>query len=225
MRRLVPFGFNGSLLIARGDEVVLSRGYGTADRERGTPFTAETPFYIGSLTKQFTAAGILKLEMEGRLRVTDSIGRFFPDAPADKRNITLHQLLTNSSGLWDMPGGVDSLRTRDQAIRDILADSLRTAPGATYAYSNAGFVLLAAVVEIASGMPYERYLRDRLWAPAGMTHTGYRPPGVRVEELAVGYQGGERWGNLLERQLLPDGATWSVRGAGAMISTLGDLLA
>jgi CubicO group peptidase (beta-lactamase class C family) len=225
MRRLVPFGYNGSLLLERNGQVLLSRGYGSADPERGTPFTAETPFYIGSLTKQFTAAGILKLEMEGRLRVTDSIGRFFPDAPADKRGITLHHLMTHSSGLRDTPGGLDSLRTREQVVRDILADSLRSVPGATYVYSNAGYTLLGAVVEVAAGMPFEQYLRDRLWTPAGMRRTGYRPPDVRAEEVAIGYQDGERWGNPLERQRLPDGPTWSLRGAGGMISTLQDMLA
>lgn len=225
MRRLVPFGFNGSLLVERNGEIVLRQGYGRADMENGVAWTAETPFYIGSLTKQFTAAGILKLEMEGRLRVTDSIGRFFPDAPADKRGITLHQLLTHSSGLRDTPGGLDSLRTREQVSRDILADRLRTPPGALYAYSNAGYTLLGSIVEIASGMPYEQYLREKLWRPVGMTHTGYQPPSVRAEQVAVGYQEGARWGNPLERQRMPDGPTWSLRGAGGMISTPADMLA
>ncbi len=222
MRRLVPFGFNGVLLVVKDGRTLVRGGYGKADLETGRPFTPETPFYIGSLTKQFTAAGILKLEMEGRLRVTDSIGRFLPVVPQDKRGITLHQLLTHSAGLpGDPPGGVDGERDREAAVREILEAPLRRAPGTGYAYSNGGYVLLAAVIETAAGVPYEQYLREKLWEPAGMMHTGYRPRGM--EAVAVGYRGGTRWGTPMERHIFPDGPTWSVRGAGAMLSTLDDL--
>lgn len=222
MRRLVPFGFNGVLLVVRDGRTLVRGGYGMADLESGRPFTPGTPFYIGSLTKQFTAAGILRLEMEGRLRVTDSIGRFLPGVPQDKRGITLHHLLTHSAGLpGDPPGGVDGERDRDAAVREILEAPLRRAPGTSYAYSNGGYVLLAAVIEAAAGVPYEQYLREKLWVPAGMTHTGYRPRGM--ETVAVGYRGGTRWGTPMERHIFPDGPTWSLRGAGGMLSTLDDL--
>lgn len=224
MRRLVPFGFNGVLLVVKDGRTLVRGGYGTADLESGRAFTPATPFYIGSLTKQFTAAGILRLEMEGRLRVTDSIGRFIPGVPRDKRGITLHHLLTNTAGLAsDPPAGVDAERSREAVVREILDAPLQRPVGAGYAYSNAGFVLLAFIIETAAGMPYERYLRERLWAPAGMTHTGYRPAGM--ENVAVGYTGGTRWGTPMERHPFADGPTWSVRGAGAMISTLDDMQA
>lgn len=224
MRRLVPFGFNGVLLVVRDGRTVVRGGYGLADRESGRAFTPGTPFYIGSLTKQFTAAGILKLEMEGRLRVTDSIGRFFPNVPQDKRGITLHHLMTHTAGFGaDPPAGLEAVRDRDAVVRDILDAPLRRAPGEAHAYSNAGYTLLGAVVEQAAGMPYERYLRENLWAPAGMASTGYRPEGK--QGVAVGYRGGARWGNPLERHVFPDGPTWSLRGAGGMISTLDDLYA
>lgn len=222
MQRLVPFGFNGVLLVVKDGQTVVRGGYGMADLESGRPFTPETPFYIGSLTKQFTAAGILKLEMEGRLRVTDSIGRFLPGVPDDKRGITLHHLLTHSAGLpGDPPAGVDAPRDRDAVVREILDAPLRRAPGAGYAYSNGGYVLLGAVIERAAGVPFEQYLRDRLWTPAGMANTGYRPAGMAA--AAVGYTGGTRWGTPMEHHAFPDGPTWSVRGAGGMISTLDDM--
>ena len=99
MTRLSAFGMSGSLLVAKGGEVILDKGYGLADRKRGVPVEPSTPFMIGSLSKQFTAAAILKLEMEGKLSTSDTLGRFFPGAPADKRGITLHQLLTHTASL------------------------------------------------------------------------------------------------------------------------------
>ena len=97
LARAQQLGFSGAVLVAAGDEVLLERGYGWADRAAGVPVEAGTAFGIGSVTKQFTAAAILRLQEQGRLRVGDSIGRFFPDVPADKRAITLHHLLTQSA--------------------------------------------------------------------------------------------------------------------------------
>lgn len=224
MRRLVPFGFSGVLLVVRDGQTLVRGGYGMADVESGRPFTPETPFYIGSLTKQFTAAAILTLQSQGRLEVTDSIGRFLDGVPDDKRGITLHHLLTHTAGLAaDPPAGLEAVRDRDGAVRDILGASLRAAPGSGYTYSNAGYTLLAAVVEHVAGMPYEQYLRDALWTPAGMTHTGYRPAGM--EAVAVGYADGERRGTPMDHHVFADGPSWNMRGAGGMLSTLDDLLA
>lgn len=222
VRRLVPFGFSGSVLVAVDGDPVLSRGYGMADAEAGISVTPETVFDIGSLTKQFTAAALLKLEDEGRLRVTDPISRWLPDVPADKAGVTLHDLLTHSAGLDDSFGRDYEVAERDSTVALILQSELMT-PG-TYRYSNAGYTLLAAVVENASGMPYERFLRERLFAPAGMERTGYRAPGWRAGELAVGYRGGERWGTPTDKLWAPDGPYWHLRGNGGILSTPGDLL-
>src|SRR5580765_4245601 len=97
-RWLVSADFRGNVLVAKGGAVVLRRGYGMADREGGVPYDADTVFSIGSITKQFTAAAILKLEMQGKLHVDDAIGKYLPGVPEDKRAITLHQLLTHTSG-------------------------------------------------------------------------------------------------------------------------------
>lgn len=224
VRRLVPFGFSGSLLVASGGEVVLARGYGMADREASIPVTAETVFDIGSVTKQFTAAAILRLEMEGRLRVTDSLSRWFPGVPTDKRGITLHHLLTHTSGVRDGFGDDYAVAERDSLAGVILRSALLWTPGSRYAYSNAGYSLLAMVVEKASGMPYEQYLRARLWRPAGMTRTGYRGGRWHPHELAVGYaSGGRRDGTPLEQPWATDGPWWNLRGNGGVLSTVTDL--
>jgi CubicO group peptidase (beta-lactamase class C family) len=222
MSRLEAYGFSGSLLVAKGGEVILDKGYGFADARRKVPFTADTAFDIGSITKQFTAAAILKLEMQGKLAVSDPISKWFEGVPEDKKGITLHHLLTHSAGLEDVFGDDYDEMPRDRLVKAALGSKLLWAPGTRYRYSNAGYSLLAAVVELASGRPYEEYLRENLWKPAGMTRTGYR-----LQEkgpLAHGVDGdGEDWGTPVDKAWAPDGPWWNLRGNGGVLSTTGDL--
>src|SRR5262249_27224274 len=153
-------------------------------------------FSIGSITKQFTAAAILKLQMQGKLSVRDPIAKYLPNVPQDKSAITLHHLLTHSAGLESGfgPGDFEAV-TRDEIIKRALASKLRSAPGKQYHYSNAGYSLLGAIVEIVSGGGYEAFLHEHLFKPAGMAQTGYRLPKWSSERLAQGYgRGGQRWG-------------------------------
>jgi CubicO group peptidase (beta-lactamase class C family) len=222
MSRLEAYGFSGSLLVAKGGEVILNEGYGFADAQRKVPFTSETAFDIGSITKQFTAAAILKLEMQGKLGVSDPISKWLEGVPEDKKGITLHHLLTHSAGLEDVFGGDYEEMPREWLVKAALGSKLLWAPGTRYRYSNAGYSLLAAVVELASGKPYEEYLRENLWKPAGMARTGYR-----LQEkgpLAHGIVGdGEDWGTPLDQAWAPDGPWWNLRGNGGVLSTAGDL--
>jgi CubicO group peptidase (beta-lactamase class C family) len=223
LQRTVPFGFSGTVLIAKGGDILVHSGYGLADRESSVPVTRETVFDIGSITKQFTAAAILELEEQGRLRTTDSISRFFPDVPADKRGITVHHLLTHSSGFQGDFGGDYAIMPRDSLVGIALASELQWAPGTRYDYSNTGYSLLGAIIEIASGQPYERFLHDHLFRPAGMMKTGYTIPSWTKEELAVGYRGGQRWGSPLDHRWAPDGPWWHLRANGGILTTLADL--
>lgn len=223
LSRLVPFGFSGAILLAKDGNVLLSRGYGLADREAGKPITPETVFDIGSITKQFTAAAILKLEMEGKLTVNDSIGRWFDNVPGDKRGITIHQLLTHTAGLEDGFGRDYEVAERDSLIRVALDSKLLAPPPAPHEYSNAGYTLLAAIVELASGVSYEQYLREKVLLPAGLARTGYRGVDWRPGELAVGYRGSERWGSPVDHLWAPDGPYWNLRGNGGILSSLPQL--
>jgi CubicO group peptidase (beta-lactamase class C family) len=223
--RLSAFGFSGVVLVARNGEPILEKGYGLADRERRLPFTADTVVSIGSITKQFTAAAILKLEMQRKLHVDEPISRFFKDVPPDKRGITLHHLLTHSSGLEsDFGDGDFEPVWRDEIIKRTMAAKLRSEPGKRYHYSNAGYSLLAAIVEMASGKGYEQFLNENLFQPAGMTKTGYRLPLWKSEEMAQGYQRGRRFAPILERPAAADGPYWNLRGNGGMHTTAGDML-
>jgi CubicO group peptidase (beta-lactamase class C family) len=217
------FGFSGAVLVEHKGVVVLHKGYGLADRENGISTTAETVFDIGSITKPFTAAAILKLEEQGRLRVTDSITRYFKSVPPDKAGITIHHLLTHTSGLRGDFGGDYDVITRDSLVRAALSSKLNAAPGADYDYANAGFSLLAAIIEQVSGRPYEQYLREELLKPAGLLNTGYRLGDVATKPIAVGYRAGVRWGTPLEKPWAADGPHWNLRGNGGLLSTVGDL--
>jgi len=223
-RWLVAAGFRGSVLVSKGGTVLLRKGYGMADREKGVPYDADTVFTVGSITKQFTAAAILKLEMQRKLHVEDAIGKYIPGVPEDKRPITLHQLLTHTSGLdSDFAGDFDPV-SRDEYVKRIFASKLRSKPGGAYFYANSGYSLLGAIIEIVSGLSYEEYLRDNLFLPAGMRDTGYRLPGWPQARIAVGYHEGKRWGRIDEKPWDKDGPYWALRANGGISSTLDDML-
>lgn len=223
LSRLAKLGFSGTVLVAKDGKVLLEKGYGMADRERKIPMAADSVISIGSITKQFTAAAILKLEMAGKLRVDEPIGRFFPGAPPEKAAITIHQLLTHSAGLESDYGPTDyEAVSRDEIIRRVMAAPLRTPPGKQYFYSNAGYSLLAAIVEILSGQSYETYLRENLFVPAGMKATGYKVA-WRDGQVAHGYVDGKDWGTILDKPWDKDGPYWNLRGNGGIHSTAGDM--
>lgn len=222
-RWLLESDYRGVVLVAKDGEVVLRKGYGLSDREAGTPNGPATVFTIGSITKPFTAAAILKLEFQGKLSVDDSIAKHLPNVPEDKKGITIHHLLTHSSGLVsDFAGDFDKVG-RDEYVRLALASTLQSPPGSRYEYANSGYSLLGAIVERASGRSYETYLREELLLPAGMKETGYRLPQWEEGLEAVGYRNGERWGRLREKPRAEDGPYWALRANGGILSTIDDL--
>lgn len=220
---LTRFGYSGSVLVAQHGEVILNKGYGLADRARGIPFTSDTLFDIASISKQFTAAAVLRLEMQGKLKVEERLKRFFPDAPPDKAAITLHQLLTHTAGLPETLGLEDEVLPRHAFLKRVWATKLLSPPGQRFLYSNAGYSLLAAVVEVASGKPFGEFLRDQVFLPAGMHHTGFLPDAQDRQHLAHGYNGDGDWGTSLDHPRAPDGPWWGLRGNGGILTTTGDL--
>lgn len=225
LSRLQAWGFSGVVLVARGETPLLAQGYGLADRERGIPWTPGTVSDIGSITKQFTGAAILALVEDGRLKVGDTLADHFQGVPEDKRAITLHQLLTHSSGIVDLDGHGDwDPLLRDEFVRRILAQPLASPPGTRYEYSNAGYSLLGAIVEQLTGGSWERFVRERFFLPLGMYETGYVLAKWGEGRLAQGYRGEERWGTTLERPLAEDGPFWVLRANGGVHTTAFDML-
>lgn len=225
LRRLEKLGFAGVVLVAKGETPLFAEGFGLADREHGVGWTPGTISDIGSITKQFTGAAILKFEEDGKLSVDDTISRYFQGVPADKAGITLHQLLTHSSGLADPD--IDDFDPVPLAeyLKQVFAQPLLFAPGKGYTYSNANFSLLGAILEKLSGKSYETVLRERLFLPNGMFETGYTLPAWGESRFAPGYEAdGGRWGTFLERPTAADGPHWALRANGGIHTTVYDML-
>ncbi|MFD0304483.1 serine hydrolase domain-containing protein [Streptomyces sp. NPDC127119] len=224
LHRALPVGAGGTVIAARGDELTYCGGFGAADRASGTPASCRTVYDVMSITKQFTAAAILKLEVMGRLRVSDRISRFLGPVPEGKRDITIDQLLTHTSGLVEALGDDYHPVARDELVRQALASKPQSAPGKEFHYSNTGYSLLAAIVEKASGEGYEPFLARHLFAPAGMERTGYVLPRWPRHLVAVEYDSeGRSQGRPIDHPWAADGPYWHLRGNGGMLSTAEDM--
>lgn len=219
--------FSGSVLIAQDGKILLSKGYGLADRLQGIPNTPQTRFHLGSMTKLFTAMAILILQSQGKLSVQDPICNYITDCPKEWQDITIHHLLTHTSGL--------SAQLSDQLYREIERVisglvvpveqahylgltgqwSLDTPPGEQYAYNNLGYILLAYIIEEVSGQSYADYLNQAIFTPLKMHNTGY-PDGSSGEAKLY-----EDHVDTIGRQL---GLSPVSEGAGHLYSSSEDLL-
>lgn len=215
-------GFSGAALVRYRGEVLLLAASGEASRADDVPNTTDTPFDVGSLTKQFTGAAVLALAERDKLSLDDTIADFFEQVPADKADITVHQLLTHTAGLPDAVGDDDEAVALEEYLTRVFERDLFYAPGTVHYYSNAGYSLLAAIIEQASGQSYESFLREALFEPAGMTQTGYLLPEWEVLP-ATGYAE-DRLDEPLLRPHDETGYTWNLRGNGGVLSTTEDLL-
>jgi CubicO group peptidase (beta-lactamase class C family) len=220
MNNFAKEGYSGAALIAQNDEILLNKGYGWADRERKIPNMPQTLFNVASVGKTFTAAAVLKLEMQGKLRTDDLISKYLDEFPKEKSGATIHHLLTHTAGLLvdGTPLNYESRKSFVQSVKDAPIESK---PGEKYRYSNAGYVLLAAIVEEVSKMPFEDYLQKNIFDPAGLNSTGYPwDSKFKNAPLAVGYRG-----DKLE-ELKPEPReqnVWGNRGPGNLVTTVGDL--
>lgn len=179
--------FSGSVLIAQRGNVLLSKGYGLADREKNIPNTPQTRFRLASITKQFTAMAILVLEAQGKLRVEDPICRYIPDCPPAWQDVTIHHLLTHTSGMPDfsLPASTVTTFTQEQTIATFRDLPLDFSPGEEWAYSNSGYILLGYIIQQVSGMSYEDFLKESIFVPLGLKDTGYAHTS---DGLAIGYE-------------------------------------
>jgi CubicO group peptidase (beta-lactamase class C family) len=185
--------FMGTVLVARGSEVILSKGYGSANLEWNVPNTPSTKFRLGSVTKQFTAASILLLAERGKLTLDDPIKKHIPDAPKEWDNITIFNLLTHTSGIPNFTSLPDyrTLKLDETPVAKTIG-SLRDKPldflpGEKMSYSNSGYLVLGHVIETVTGASYEKCVTDNIFTPLGMKDSGYDSNRTIIARRAAGY--------------------------------------
>jgi CubicO group peptidase (beta-lactamase class C family) len=169
-RALADSGFSGVVLVARDTTVIMDKAFSPRN---GRLVSVQSQFNLGSMTKGFTAAAILRLRSQHRLSFSDPISRFFPGTPLAKRGITVFHLLTHTSGLQGHSAGSGIVR-RDGAVNAILAQPLDYPPGTQYRYMDDDYQLLAAIIEVASGLTWEDYITRELLQPVRMWSTGFQ---------------------------------------------------
>ena len=184
----------GVVLVARKGEVIYRRAFGMADLELGVPMREEMVFNIGSITKQFTAVAVLQLAERGKLSLQDEVTKYLPDYPAGGQRISVENLLTHTGGIpGSAPEAMTSLQGRKDLVRptEIISTfrnrPLDFAPGTKWGYSNNGYILLGAVIEKVSGVPYPQYLERNIFKPAGMTRTLFGDDQLIVKDRAASY--------------------------------------
>ncbi len=216
--------FSGCILITRQGDTLYQECFGKADFSFSIPNTPETKFKIGSVSKQFTAVAILRLEEEGKLSLQDPVSRFYPVYPHASK-FTLEQLLTHTSGVSDIYNIPDfnTLSCQNTSISEVvqlvLNMDLNFEPGSQYQYSNGGYAVLAGIIEMASGMSYEKYLKKSLFEPLGMSVTGHAAGDEVVPRLATGYDAKGYDGLKITPYLSPE----VLKGSGSLHCTVGDL--
>ncbi len=221
------WGFHGTALVAWDGNVILNKGYGLANREFGELNSPDTKFYLGSITKQFTAAAILMLQQQKKLDINVPISRYLPDYPHENGDkITIHNLLTHTSGVPDYTLIPEILLNRSSRVSpgEIMESfshwPLQFEPGTDFQYSNSNYIVLGAIIEEVSGQSYEAYLHHHILGPLGMDNTGYARREAGIPQRAKGY-------TTTENQRVVDAVPIHhsvLHTAGALYSTTGDML-
>ena len=213
-----------AVLLAKDGKILYRKGFGYADIKDKVPVTPDTKFRIGSVTKQFTAAAILKLQENNLLSVNDKLSKFIPDFPRGNE-VTIHQLLTHTSGIHSYTGNHDFVErvaktiSPDSLILSIKSDPYDFNPGENLQYNNSGYFLLGYIISKVSGKPYDAYLKETFFNPLGMSNTGVHYSGIKLEREANGYtKNNDKYEDALNWDMSWAGA------AGALYSTVDDLL-
>ncbi|HEU4852054.1 MAG TPA: serine hydrolase [Telluria sp.] len=212
-----------AVIVTKGGKTVFRKAYGLANLERRTPMNADMVQRIGSVTKQFTAAAILMLAEEGKLDLSDDIGKHLPGYPAGAQKITIEHLLTHTSGIpsYTRKHDFQDKQHLDASVDEMIAtfkdEPLDFVPGTRWAYNNSGYYLLGAIIEKVSGKSYADFIHERILRPLGMKHTAYEGKDGRVAQ-ASGY-------SPVKGKLAPSAplSPSKVYAAGALVSTVDDL--
>ena len=219
------YKFNGSVLVAKNGTILLNKGYGYRNAADKVANNEQTIFQLGSITKQFTSAVILKLQEEKKLSVSDKLSKYFPGYPKGD-SVTIEQLLTHTSGIYSytndptfMVNEVAKPATREKMMALFRDKPFDFSPGTSWNYSNSGYSLLGYIIEAVTKKPYEQAVRKYIFTPLGMTHSGFDFTHLKSKEKAIGYF------KLNDKEavaapIVDSSVSFS---AGAIYSTIGDL--
>jgi D-alanyl-D-alanine carboxypeptidase len=217
--------FSGAIFVAHNGKTVFDQAWGMADETNSIRNTPETQFCIGSMNKMFTAVAILQIVAAGKLALDKPIGTYWPDYPNRDlaAHVTIRELLNHTGGTGDIfTPEYEAHRQETRALADYIklfgTRPVAFEPGTRMEYSNYGFILLGRIIELVTREPYEKYIREHVYLPAGMLHTDSRPENDHVEGRAIGYSNGSN-------ALMPNTDTlpWSGTSAGGGYSTVRDL--
>lgn len=213
-----------SALVAKNGKVIYRKAFGKANLELDVNMTSENVFQIGSITKQFTAVSILMLLEEGKLSLEDDITKFIPDYPTKGKKITVHHLLTHTSGIKSYTsmrefGNVVTMhKTPLEFINFFKNEPMDFDPGEKYLYNNSGYFILGYIIEKVSGMSYQKFIKERIFDKIEMNSSYYGSHTKLIKNRATGYQKGEAFSNAQYISLtLP-------YAAGSIMSTVDDML-
>ena len=206
-----------SLVVLKDGKIVKAQGYGVANRETKVPATPETVYKIGSVSKQFIATGIMLLVQEGQIAISDPISKFLEGTPATWKEITVQHLLTHTSGIVREGPAFNGAKRQSDAdvIKSAYPLPLRFAPGAKWEYGNTNYFALAEIIRKVGGMPWDEYLAQKVFKPAGMASTHATHANAKLANRAIGYSDNDR--------LVPADDWVASRPSGAFFSTVLDL--
>ena len=208
-----------SLAVIKNGKATVNKGYGFANVEHSVPVTSETVIRLGSVSKQFFTTAILKLTEEGKLSIEDSVRKFFPDAPATWGSIKIKHLMSHSSGLQrEGPAYNNNIIQPDlEIIKSAYSLPLVFNTGEKYQYCNLGYFMLAEIITRVSGKPWQDYIRENLFLPAGMKNTGMTDFYPIIPHRASGYM--HKGDTLVNAD-----AMYAVRPSGGFLSTSSDMI-
>lgn len=185
--------FNGSVLVAQNGAILLDKGYGFRNAADKIPNDPTSIFQLGSITKQFTATIILKLQEEKKLNVKDKLSKYFPKYPKGD-SITIEQLLSHTSGIYNYTNDNDFMTneiakpaSREKIMALFENKPLDFSPGTGWNYSNSGYSLLGYIIEIVTKKPYEQVVRNYIFKPLKMTHSGFDFTHLKDPAKTTGY--------------------------------------
>lgn len=221
-----PGAVGFSVAIARGDQIILSKGYGLAEAEHDVVANADTLFRIGSITKQYTAAAIMKLIEQGKMTLDDDMTKYLPKYPTQGNTVTIRNLLNHTSGIQSyteddtfMERRTANELTHDEMLAEFQDDPFDFKPGEKQSYNNSAYYLLGMIIENVSGKTYADYLQDEFFTPLGLKHSRYDSSSEVIKNRAQGYA--FRQGQLINDKPI----AMSIPGAaGALLCSAGDLV-